>query len=493
MRTAPGHHLKIEVINQLAPNPPATAPAGVDPMNNPHRFNSTNLHVHGLQVVPHIFNPVGTLNANAEMISIDPGRSFTYDFHLPEDHPSGFYWYHPHLHGSTEVQVAGGMAGGIIVEGPIDAVPEIAAARDEFLVMQLLRVNQVGNTGLWDFEPIAYVPPSQGGYAVPGTAILTVNGQATQLINYFGISISSTTWNAQTPPTYQMQPGEVIRLRILCGLDDFMVPLMLPGFQVYLIAMDGISLLAPELQTGNTNLTALRLGPGNRAELLIKAPDQPTTSSLISLAQSESFYSSPQYAIANFVVSGPAKPMAIPTSLPKPVREYPLISDDEIVTRRSFTFGVIQDPAILATPGRGFTINGIVYDMSRVYANPQVGTAEEWTFSNTNNFQGHAFHIHTNSFEVHGLSFDPSYRRIQDTIWIPPSGSVTMRMRFKTWEGKDVFHCHILDHEDQGMMANTVLSHNPSAYPVTPITAADLRGQLTTCRTFASSIGAESK
>src|SRR5271155_652033 len=105
LRTAPGHRLKITVVNQLPPNPPATPPPGIDPMNNPHKFNSTNLHVHGLQVVPHIFDPVGTLNPDADMISIEPGTSFTYEFYLPENHPSGFYWYHPHLHGSTGVQV----------------------------------------------------------------------------------------------------------------------------------------------------------------------------------------------------------------------------------------------------------------------------------------------------------------------------------------------------------------------------------------------------
>ena len=103
--------------------------------NVPHDLNTTNLHLHGLDIIPHLFLPVGTSDPHSDMIEIHPGKTFTYLFEIPEDQPSGFYWYHPHKHGSTAVQAVSGMAGALIVKGPIDEVPEIAAARDEQLVI----------------------------------------------------------------------------------------------------------------------------------------------------------------------------------------------------------------------------------------------------------------------------------------------------------------------------------------------------------------------
>ena len=77
--------------------------------------------------------------------------------------------------------------------------------------------------------------------------------------------------------------------------------------------------------------------------------------------------------------------------------------------------------------------------------------------------EGHPFHLHTNSFEVHtvtGPSGTVNYNPpiICDSVWVPPNGTVVMRVRYKQWRGKDVFHCHKLVHEDQGMMANTLLA-----------------------------------
>src|SRR5579872_2423236 len=99
--TRPGHTLRVKLTNNLPADPPASAPAGIDPLNNPHAFNTTNLHVHGLQVIPHLFQPLGSIDPRAPMITVAPGQSFNYEFKLPADHPSGLYWYHPHYHGSA--------------------------------------------------------------------------------------------------------------------------------------------------------------------------------------------------------------------------------------------------------------------------------------------------------------------------------------------------------------------------------------------------------
>jgi hypothetical protein len=135
VRTKPGAKLSFHIDNQLPPYDSSawhslTGLSHTVLMNIPHNLNTTNLHVHGLEVIPHLFEPVGTSDPSAHMIAIEPGEKKDYTFELPDNHPTGLYWYHPHHHGSTSVQVANGMAGVIIVEGAIDEVPEIAAAKD---------------------------------------------------------------------------------------------------------------------------------------------------------------------------------------------------------------------------------------------------------------------------------------------------------------------------------------------------------------------------
>jgi suppressor of ftsI len=470
MVTRPGHNLQINVVNQLPPNPPEICPPDLNPENNPHGFNTTNLHVHGLQVVPHLFKPLGTTDSNAPMIMIEPGEQFLYEFALPANHPSGLHWYHPHNHGSTNVQVASGMAGAILVKGPIDEVPEIAAARDELMLIQLVKLNpDLTEPNLWTWEPKPYAftthPPSnQGGFSFnTQLEFITVNGQAIQKLDY---SHSPRPVRTQlSVPIYNMQPGEVIRLRILNGVDEFLLPITLPGFEMYIIGQDGINLLAPEL-VGGDDLTALRMAPANRAEVLIRAPMQPTTGTLISLEMTEGFEMNPQFILANFVVSGMPKPMEIPHSLPVPEREYPSINQNEIVQRRTIVFNETFDSSNIFKIG--YTLNGQTYNEFIVQPGPAVvGTAEEWVLVNATD-EGHPFHIHTNSFEVIGLPFDPNYRRVHDTIWIPPAmnnvpSTITIRMRFQTFAGKEVYHCHILPHEDQGMMSNFVIKGPESA------------------------------
>lgn len=89
----------------------------------------TNLHYHGLHV-----SPVG--NADNALLSISAGERLTYEFPLPQNHPAGTFWYHPHHHGHVAEQVFGGLAGLLIVRGELDAIPEIQAAQEEFLVLQ---------------------------------------------------------------------------------------------------------------------------------------------------------------------------------------------------------------------------------------------------------------------------------------------------------------------------------------------------------------------
>jgi len=111
----PGHTFRLTLNNQLAKAEEMGLPWGectssAPTHNDPHcaNFNLTNMHTHGLWV-----SPVG--NSDNVLLTISPGVPFTYEYHIPENHPAGTFWYHSHRHGSTAPQVASGMAGTIII------------------------------------------------------------------------------------------------------------------------------------------------------------------------------------------------------------------------------------------------------------------------------------------------------------------------------------------------------------------------------------------
>lgn len=465
----PGQPLAITVNNQLPPNPPATAPPGIDPLDNPHAFNSTNLHVHGLQVVPHIFDPIGTTNPSANIIAIAPGTSLQYPFVLPIDHPTGLYWYHPHAHGSTDTQVSGGMAGLIIVRGLIDQVPEIAAARDIPIAIQTLNLNKDPSTGMYTDEYLAYQPPTNppgptGGYTPRSTDIFVlVNGQLVSRGSGFAATQSNSgTFTPSAPPQLQMAPGEVVRLRILNGSNSLLLPLQLQGFAVYVIAVDGVNLLAPYLVPASGNIP---IASGNRVELLVQAPLTPQTSTLTALATGnqpgydKSQHAWPAFGLMQIVVSGQPVSMGIPASLPAPSREYPLIAGTS--GTRTVTLNDAGSGSTILS-GTDLTVNNLLYNEGNVLFNLPIGSSDTWTVTNLMTTEGHPFHIHTNSMQI--MSVTAPYAisplvpvpYVADTVWVPPGGTVVFQMRYKQWYGKAVFHCHKLPHEDQGMMANVV-------------------------------------
>ena len=107
----PGQTVRMNLRNKLPMDPSCVGhdTKGHDP-NIPHCFNGTNMHTHGLWI-----NPAG--NSDNVLISINPGVDFEYEYNVPEDHPAGTFWYHPHRHGSTALQVSSGMSGALIIRG----------------------------------------------------------------------------------------------------------------------------------------------------------------------------------------------------------------------------------------------------------------------------------------------------------------------------------------------------------------------------------------
>lgn len=461
--------------------------------NVPHHFEVTNLHMHGFDTEPHLFVPLGTSNPAAEMIAIMPGQTFDYAFTIPKDHPPGLYWYHPHHHGSTAVQAVTGMAGGVIIKGDIDEVPEIKAAKDIPLV-----VNDIGVfphetlAGVWLYKPTqnAIWQTFGGGVTIYDPA--TKQNVATKLkggfttgdypLRYYLLNgqpfyeethndnIPQQPLGAQLPyQTFTLAPGEVVRFRMLNACSDNFMPIMIEGHDVHMIAHDGVNFTAPRTipeSTGTCPPPQFSLAPSNRAEFLIKGSATPGKYRIMELAQAEQFLVSDAKVIAVIEIADktPNKNMKLPTKLPAPSRYYPLIKADEIKRKRTLTFNANFPAQKNLYVGLDFQINDQLYEEKVVPADDRVklGTAEEWTIRVPNahhgGTEGHPFHIHVNHFEVisvNGVKQPPG--TIHDTIWVPENTSVVIRMKFKEFRGKAVYHCHILPHEDTGMMQNFLI------------------------------------
>jgi suppressor of ftsI len=506
MKIFPGQTVRIILKNSL---PPYDSSAWKGDHNVPHHLGSTNLHVHGLNVIPHLFEPIGTSDPKAPMIEIMPGGSKEYVFEIPADHPPGLNWYHPHHHGSTAVQAVTGMAGGIVVYGAIDEVPAIKAAKEYFVVMQDIGLfPSEDDPSVWTYLPKQNAIWQTFGTQVPGKNVTiydpgTGKDVPTDLqggfttgdyrLRYYltnGEPFFKEVHNPQDPtnptatplkpPRFTLAPGEVVRFRMLNACSDNYMPIAVEGHDMYLLALDGVNF--PKVRTlaqtpipdpknpDPNNEGQIQLAPANRAEFMIKGSATPGIYRIVQIQQKQQFLVSAQKTIAEIEVTGPPVTMALPTELPIPKREYPLIKPSEVQNLRVIFFADqfpgTQNPYV----GIDFTLNGQQYDDTQVNYVVDVNAVEEWRLvvgdSQHGGTEGHPFHIHVNSFEVisvNGKLLEPG--TIKDTVWIPAESTVVIRMRFKEFVGKSVFHCHILPHEDTGMMQNFLIKRRDQPFP----------------------------
>lgn len=486
--TRPGELLNIRVENRL---PPYDSAGWNGNHNVPHDISSTNLHTHGLDVRPHLFEPLGTSDPLARMIAIHPGEHKDYPFQIPDDQPSGLYWYHPHHHGSTAVQAVSGMAGAMIVKGPIDEVPEIKAAKDILLAIQDIGLFQSNDEpDLWCYEPkqnaiwqtfggnvTIYNPKTGKNDPTKLTCGFTTGDYACRyyMLNgepFFKELHNPDINNATKPlPTqmpvkrYRIAPGEVVRFRMLNACSDNLMPIVVQGHEMHLIALDGVNFSEVRTQPVYDKLTGdgqVLLAPANRAEFLIQGAAKPGVYKIMQLAQSQQFLHSDQKTICEIEVVGKPKKMKLPTRLPIPKRNYPLIKPEEIKTIRTIQFGGTFPGVLNPVVGIDFLINNMQYEERAVPVIVERDSCEEWHLvvegPHHGGTEGHPFHIHVDSFEVisiNGVAQPPG--TFMDTIWVAAKTTVVIRMKFVEWVGKSVFHCHILPHEDTGMMQNFLI------------------------------------
>ena len=414
LRVAPGDTIRVAMTNEME------AP--------------TNLHVHGLHV-----SPEG--NGDNPFVSIAPGESFDYEFALPDDHPPGTYWYHPHRHGHVADQVAAGLYGAIVVEEP-EPVP---VTRERVMVVSDLTLDASGN--------LADVSPMQQMMGREGEVVLV---------------------NGQVRPQLTAAPGERERWRIINACPSRYLRLQLDGQQVRLLSRDLGRLPIPE------EITEAVIAPGNRIELLVD-----TTAGSATLVAAPVNRGGMDAMMDEGMMGGtmmgdnepgndePIELLALevsgdPVETPTPVPEGPALRDlreEPITSRHTLDFamgmaGAMGGGGAMMGGGGGeedttmmaFTINGQEFDPDRVDTLVAAGTVEEWTLVNSSPMD-HPVHLHVWPMQVvQDGDRDLAEPRWQDVVNVPAFGEVKVLIAFEDFPGRTVYHCHILDHEDQGMM-----------------------------------------
>jgi FtsP/CotA-like multicopper oxidase with cupredoxin domain len=367
---------------------------------------TTNLHTHGLVV-----SPEG--NSDNVFTMIEPGASFDYDYRLGDDHPPGVFWYHPHHHGTTAEQLFGGLYGAIIVEDAAAAVP---VARERLLVVADIRFDGDGAVA-----------------------------QATRFDRMLGREGDLVLVNGQLLPTMSARPGDRERWRIVNACTSRYLRLRLDGQRMSLLGVDGSRYAEPR------ELDEFVLLPGNRADVVVTMAEGESVLQTLPFDRgSMGMMGSPPSAttgadLARLSVSGAAgEPgAALPSSAPRDLRA------EEVTRRRTVTLAM---GGMGMGGGMAFTIDGRAFDHDRTDIEVASGAIEEWTIVNTSTMD-HPFHLHVwpmQLVEIDGAPVDRVDAR--DVVPVPAGGRVVVRIAFEGIAGRTVYHCHILDHEDLGMM-----------------------------------------
>ena len=449
----PGDTLNITFINKVpkAPDgavfeamPPVKKHCGEKEMTE----ESANIHFHGLNVAPtcHSDEVIHTL--------VNSGHTFIYNIAIPTDEPSGMYWYHSHVHGLADGGVRGGASGAIEIEGIQNVQPKVANLPVQTLIF---RDQVIGKT--LDFKP-RHLP------------FWDVS------LNYVSISVPENT-----PAILPMQTGQQQFWRVVNASADTQADLVLKydGVvqPVQIVALDGVATGSQDGTRRGKLITVsdVYIPTAGRAEFIV--PPLPAT---VKHATLETLHintgpggdSDTRRTLAVIQPTNPAESAALaplPTipavsGAPGPQRFEGL--DNAVVTarRRLYFYEIFPDPQ---DPDEGLfyiVVDGQTPQLFDPSAPPSIvttqGAVEDWVIENRTN-EVHEFHIHQIHFQVREVNHQPvpnSERQFRDTYQVPywtgkgPYPSVTLRMDFRgAVVGDFVYHCHILDHEDAGMMA----------------------------------------
>jgi FtsP/CotA-like multicopper oxidase with cupredoxin domain len=444
-RVKPGDHLRIKLKNDLPhdlsghsmPLPANFTKCGSHSMDS----SSTNVHFHGTHTAP-ICKQDGVVHT-----IIDAGGSLDYDLYFPQNHPTAAYGYHPHVHGLAQQAVQGGATSAIIVEGIETYQPAVAGLGERILI---LRDNN------------------------PNANFSILNPACTALdISLNHIPVSFPDYN---PVILNMKPGEKQLWRVLNALADnnLVLQVQYDGIIQTLqqVASDGVPFDDQRVK----NTESIYFGPYSRAEFIIQGPPLGTAQAFLMLGKVATGLCPAQsnQGIMKIIPDVNAREPAvkIPHISPRDAKNMQLVSNlvhQVPSTTRKLYFSIV-------IPAQGLplfyiTVDGQTptpYDPS----NPPgitttQGVVEDWIIENRST-ESHAFHIHQTHFmqtQQNGVDLAPQSHRLSDTMIVPwwdgvgPFPSITVRIDFRNPQlvGRFVYHCHILFHEDNGMMSDILI------------------------------------
>ncbi|MFE2601411.1 multicopper oxidase family protein [Streptomyces sp. NPDC059396] len=364
----------------------------------------TNVHVHGLHVSP-------SGHSDNVFVMIEPGETYHYAYQFPPNLATGTYWYHPHAHPITAAQTAGGMSGIIVVEG-----------LKQYLPKPLRNITE-RTVALKDFQ-------IQGDRIK--TEDLSIGAPTTRVVN------------GQLNPVIRIRPGETQLWRLANIGANIFYKVALPGHKFRVIARDGNPV------TKIYSVDSIIIPAASRFDVLVEGGPAGSTTELKTLPYNTGPAGNqfPEATLATVVSRGEPVPRE---KLPATFAPAIDLADAKIAARKTITY--TENAA-----GTAYYINGKQFDPDRIDFRAKLNTVQEWTVQN-NSDEVHSFHLHTNDFQLMSTNGKPvPFYGYQETVDVPARGNIVVRVAFLDYTGKTVLHCHILNHEDKGMMSTLVIS-----------------------------------
>lgn len=364
-----------------------------------HLTQPTNLHFHGMRG-----SPLG--NGDNPHLLILPNTSFDYEIRIPVTQPIGLYWYHAHAHHFAEHQIMGGLSGTIVVEGQVPS----GLTERLFVLKDMVFDDDTGN---------AEIDETLQG------VVQSVNGR---------------------PMTREaMRPGETQLWRFTNQSANRRLHLVLKDHVFRVVGQDG------EPHSGEAPVDELDIPPGNRFDVLVDGGKAGRYGILIKgLTTGAGSARVPDRTIGYLDVAGETTgPVAAMQAEPLP----PDLHAARIDEKRTIVFSQTKADK---DGNQNFFLNGQMFDEKRMDVRVKLGNTEEWTIRNESD-DLHAFHIHQIGFQVVEVNGKPvPFTGYVDNIRVPERGEVKLRLPFTDplIVGRFMFHCHVLKHEDKGMMAN---------------------------------------
>jgi FtsP/CotA-like multicopper oxidase with cupredoxin domain len=394
-------------------------------------MDMSNLHFHGLHVSPN--SPQDDV---LSMIS-RPGESLDYTVVIPSYASPGLYWYHTHPHGESARQDLDGMSGAIVVEGIDRYYPELRHMHERVIVLRDQNLDDRDAASKQRILRKVDVPSARCGTAVEQhfERVFTINGQIR--------------------PRIPIDPGERQFWRIVNASPDRYADLQLSGEQMEIVALDGMPLSYHDRRHTKEKVDHVLLSPGGRVEAIVVGPPPHSKATLSSrcVDTGPDGDPNPSMVIADVGHARTSSPMhSVPTTLEHAVyRVLPRHAIQKLEsTKPDFVVSFTEDK-------NGFYINGHKFSMQDApMLRVRVGSMQHWRIVNSTH-ELHPFHIH----QVHFLAYAENGVKLNSPEWLDTvnvsygNGTVDLIMDFTDpiIRGMSVFHCHLLSHEDKGMMA----------------------------------------